>query len=139
MVYKALSLHTLSIAYQVRMNGVYFASIAYCGVCTAYELRTDYAPCAAMALSLRRCCDVEYFAALQEYLLRQHDDHRQKTCILLFVLILFIVMDLSQTQTQAAAGSREWQLTVPEGLVRWMQPIFSLFPWCSLGMASLET
>ena len=49
MAYKALSLRNydvlfLSIAYQVRMNGVYFASMAYCGVCTAYEMRTDYAP-----------------------------------------------------------------------------------------------
>ena len=26
-----------------------------------------------------RCCVVEYFAALHEYLLRQHDDRRQKT------------------------------------------------------------
>ena len=70
MAYKALSLRTygvlfLSIAYQVRMNGVYL----YRGVCTAYELHTDYAPCAAVALPLRRCCVVEYFAALHEYLL----------------------------------------------------------------------
>ena len=124
MVYKALYLCTygilfLSIAYQLCMNGVHFASMAYRGVCTAYELCTDYAPCAAVALPLRRCCVVEYFAALHEYLLRQHDDHRQKTYTLLFVLILFIVMDLSQTQ--ADAGSREWQLTVLHGLVRWMQ------------------
>ena len=83
MVYKALVLCTygvfvLSIAYQVRMNGVYFASMAYCGVCTAYELRTGCAPCAALALPLRRCCVVEYFSALHEYLLCQHDDRRQK-------------------------------------------------------------
>ena len=89
-------------------------------------MRTDYAPCSAMTLPLRRRCVVEYFAALHEYLLRQHDDHRHKRYILLFVLIIFIVLDLSQTQ--AAVGSREWQLTVPEGLVRWMQPIVSLFP-----------
>ena len=98
MAYKALLLHTygiffLSIAYQVHMNGVYFASMVHRGVCTAFEQRTDYAPCAAMALPLRRCCVVEYFAALHEYLLRQHDDRRQKTYILLFVLILFIVSD----------------------------------------------
>ena len=43
---------------------VYFASMAYRGLCTAYELRMDYAHCAPVALPLRRCCFVEYFAAL---------------------------------------------------------------------------
>ena len=50
----------------------------------AYVLRTDYAPCAAVALPLRRCCVVEYFAALHEYLLRQHDDRRQNILSCLF-------------------------------------------------------
>ena len=71
MAYKALSLRTygvlfLFIAYQLRMNGVYLASMAYRGVCTAYELRTDYTPSAAVALPLRRCCIVRYFTALHE-------------------------------------------------------------------------
>ena len=79
MVYKALSLHTygvffLSIAYQGDMNDVSFASMAY-------VLCMDYAPCVAVALPLRRCCPVKYFAALHGYLLRQHDDPRQKTNI----------------------------------------------------------
>ena len=56
-----------------------------------YYVRTMH-----LALPLRRCCVVEYFAALHEYLLCQHDDRRQQTYILLFVLIHFIVMDLSQ-------------------------------------------
>ena len=71
----------------------------------AYLLCIDYAPCAAVALPLLWCCVVEYFVALHEFLLRQHDDRRQNTYILFFVLILFIVLDLSQTQ--AAAESRE--------------------------------
>ena len=111
MAYKALSLRPygvlfLSIAYQVRMNGLYFASMAYLGVCTAYELCTEYAPCAAVALPMRRCCVVEYFLrrCMSTYYVTTTMVGK-KTYLFLFVLILFIVMDLYLTQ--AAAGSRE--------------------------------
>ena len=77
---RSFLIHSVSGAYEWRIYCFYGVSWRV----TAYELRTNYAPCAAAALPLRRCCVVEYFAALHEYLLRQHDDRRQKTYILLF-------------------------------------------------------
>ena len=58
--YEALSRRTycvrfLSIAYRVRLNDVLFQSLAYRGVCTAYELRTDDVPCDGVAFLLRTC------------------------------------------------------------------------------------
>ena len=100
----------------------------------AYVLRMDCAPYAALALPLRRCCVAEYFAPLHEYLLRQYDDRRQKTYIILYVLIHFIVMDLSDSGCCLISGM------TADGARRYgsVDAIVSFFPWCSLGMASLD-